>query len=60
MTPESDVDESDSSEVDQDIDVAELNTDQVRKAQRIVALHSRDVDDCRMLLSMLGIDESTA
>ncbi|SDH58723.1 hypothetical protein SAMN05444695_102342 [Rhodococcus triatomae] len=48
---------SDNSPVE-DADV-ELDTDQVRKAQRIVALHSTDVDDCRMLLSMLGIDGPT-
>ncbi|NLU84056.1 hypothetical protein [Rhodococcus sp. HNM0569] len=36
----------------------ELDTDQVRKAQRVVALHSTDTDDCRMLLSMLGISDA--
>lgn len=50
--------DSDSSAVEVEVDDVELDTDQVRKAQRIVALHSTDVDDCRMLLSMLGIDET--
>ena len=33
----------------------ELDEDSVRKAQRTVAHHSIDADDCRMLLAALGI-----
>ncbi|TQC44953.1 hypothetical protein EEB14_34340 [Rhodococcus sp. WS4] len=33
----------------------ELDEESVRKAQRAVASHSIDADDCRTLLSMLGI-----
>ncbi|WP_198163256.1 hypothetical protein [Rhodococcus sp. WMMA185] len=36
----------------------ELDAGQVRKAQRVVAAQSLDTDDCRMLLSMLGIAEN--
>ncbi len=42
---------------DVDVTDVELDTDQVRKAQRVVALHSNGTDDCRMLLSMLGIGD---
>ncbi|MFC0454820.1 hypothetical protein [Rhodococcus jostii] len=33
----------------------ELDEESVRRAQRAVASHSIDADDCRTLLSMLGI-----
>ncbi|MDF3309122.1 MULTISPECIES: hypothetical protein [unclassified Rhodococcus (in: high G+C Gram-positive bacteria)] len=33
----------------------ELDEDSVRNAQRTVAHHSIDADDCRMLLAALGI-----
>ena len=32
-----------------------LHADQQRKTARVVAAASRDVDDCRMLLEMLGL-----
>jgi hypothetical protein len=33
-----------------------LHAEQQRKAARAVAAGARDVDDCRMLLDMLGLD----
>ena len=35
-----------------------LHAQQQRSAVRVVAASSHDVDDCRMLLSILGLDES--
>jgi hypothetical protein len=35
-----------------------LHAQQRRSAVRVVAASSLDVDDCRMLLSILGLDES--
>ena len=34
----------------------ELHSDQQRKAVRVVAGSAQDVDDCRLLLSILGLD----
>jgi hypothetical protein len=33
-----------------------LHAEQQRKAARVIASGARDVDDCRMLLDMLGLD----
>ena len=33
-----------------------LHSDQQRRAVRVVAASSMDADDCRMLLSVLGLD----
>ena len=33
-----------------------LHAEQQRKAARVIAAGARDVDDCRMLLDMLGLD----
>lgn len=44
--------ESERAELDMD---DELDAVQVRRAQRVVAAQSLDAEDCRMLLSMLGI-----
>jgi hypothetical protein len=34
-----------------------LHADQQRKAARVVAAAARDVDDCKMLLDMLGLGQ---
>ncbi len=38
----------------------ELHADQQRRAVRVVAVASTDVDDCRMLISILGLDAAVA
>ncbi|KAF0959118.1 MULTISPECIES: hypothetical protein [Rhodococcus] len=45
---------SESERTDLDVD-DELDAGQVWRAQRVVAAQSLDAEDCRMLLSMLGI-----
>ncbi|WP_169846690.1 hypothetical protein [Rhodococcus marinonascens] len=47
-----------SERADIDVDDDELDAGQVRRAQRVVAAQSLDANDCRMLLSMLGIAEN--
>lgn len=39
-----------------DEDVAPLADETARQAQRVVAAFAADADECRTLLSMLGID----
>lgn len=39
-----------------DDDIEPLADDTARMAQRVVAAYAADADECRMLLSMLGID----
>ena len=46
---------------DNDIDIADedivpLEYETASQAQRVVAAYATDADECRMLLSMLGID----
>jgi hypothetical protein len=36
-----------------------LHAEQASKAARVIAAHSRDIDDCRLLLGMLGLDART-
>jgi hypothetical protein len=36
-----------------------LHSDQQRRAVRVVAATAHDADDCRLLLSILGLDTST-
>jgi len=36
-----------------------LHAEQKRKAVRVVAAAAADVEDCRMLLSILGVDPAT-
>ena len=38
----------------------ELHAEWQRKPSRVVAASSHDVDDCRMLLSMLGLERETS
>ncbi len=38
---------------------ARLHAEQQRNAVRVVAASSRDVEDCRALLAMLGLDGGT-
>ncbi|MDV7244368.1 MULTISPECIES: hypothetical protein [Rhodococcus] len=45
---------SEAEQADLDVDDV-LDAGQVRRAQRVVAASSLDADDCRLLLSMLGI-----
>ncbi len=42
-----------------DDDLAPLADETARQAQRVVAAYATDADECRMLLSMLGIGPST-
>lgn len=42
-----------------DTDMEPLATETARQAQRVVAAYATDADECRMLLSMLGIAPST-
>lgn len=45
---------------DDDIDDLEPLADETaRQAQRVVAAYATDADECRMLLSMLGIGPSS-
>ena len=39
-----------------DDDLEPLADETARQAQRVVAAYATDADECRMLLSMLGID----
>lgn len=38
-----------------DEDLEPLTDETARQAQRVVAAYAQDADECRMLLSMLGI-----
>jgi len=42
-----------------DDDLEPLADETARQAQRVVAAYAEDADECRMLLSMLGISPST-
>lgn len=53
-TPALEGEMSESERTDLDVD-DELDAGQVWRAQRVVAAQSLDAEDCRMLLSMLGI-----
>ena len=39
-----------------DEDIVPLEDETASQAQRVVAAYATDADECRMLLSMLGID----
>ena len=39
-----------------DEDIVPLEYETASQAQRVVAAYATDADECRMLLSMLGID----
>ncbi|MCE5288557.1 MAG: hypothetical protein LLG14_04865 [Nocardiaceae bacterium] len=42
-----------------DEDIEPLTDETARQAQRVVAAYATDADECRMLLSMLGIGPSS-
>ncbi len=42
-----------------DEDLEPVTDETARQAQRVVAAYAQDADECRMLLSMLGIGPST-
>jgi hypothetical protein len=42
-----------------DEDIEPLADETARQAQRVVAAYANDADECRMLLSMLGIGPSS-
>lgn len=42
-----------------DEDIEPLADETARQAQRVVAAYATDADECRMLLSMLGIGPSS-
>ncbi|MCQ4117799.1 hypothetical protein [Rhodococcus tibetensis] len=42
-----------------DEDLEPLADETARQAQRVVAAYAEDADECRMLLSMLGIGPTT-
>lgn len=43
-----------------DDDLEPLADETARQAQRVVAAYASDADECRMLLSMLGIEAATS
>lgn len=56
-TTESQVEDAELPEMD---DIDEVTDETVEKARLVVAAHSQDADDCRLILDMLGIGSTRA